>query len=374
MTLKLSKPQPMPAGLHTLADHERHAQSVLAPEVWSYFHGAAGDGLTAQANQNDWQRVALHPRVLQQRKGPNTSVRLLGKSIATPLLAAPMAQQGLLHADAELAMALACSALGAGMVLSTQGNTSLEHVAAVYRQDGVSHPLWFQLYPLADRAWQLELLQRLCQSGYEAVVLTVDAPIQGVRDAERRTGFSHLSRLPLPNTPRTAALPARDLATIVQQAPDWDDVHWLVQHSPLPVLLKGITHPVDADIACQAGVAGIVVSNHGGRVLDTMPSTASLLPAVAAAVDRRCNILVDGGIRRGTDVFKALALGAQAVLVGRPLAYGLANAGAAGVAHVLRLLLDEFLATLILCGCDGAENITMSHVSRNIIYNENHYR
>lgn len=375
MTLPIGKPQPVPAGLCTLADHEHYAQSVLPPDVWAYFNGAAGDGITARHNASDWQRLTLHPRVLQTLNTPTTEVSLLGKRIPVPLLAAPVAQQGLLHPEAEMATALACSALGAGMVLSMQSNTPLEQVAAIYQPSQSSGALWFQLYPSSNRTGLLELFERVCQAGYEAIVVTVDAPIQGVRDAERRAGLPDVSHLRQPNSPTAVHQGPRDLSTLALQAPKWDDVHWLVQHSPLPVLLKGITHPLDADLACQAGAAGIVVSNHGGRVLDTLPSTAALLPAIVSAVAQRCDILVDGGIRRGTDVFKALALGAQAVLLGRPLAHGLANAGSSGVAHVLRLLTDEFLAALVLNGCSSPKNITSSHViCPPSIYNENHYR
>jgi 4-hydroxymandelate oxidase len=169
-----------------------------------------------------------------------------------------------------------------------------------------------------------------------------------VRDAERRAGFALAAGFPAPHLPPKAG--DGDLACLLARAPTWDDVVWLRGESPLPLLLKGITHPADAALACDLGVAGIVVSNHGGRVLDTVPATAKLLPGIVDEVRGRCAVLVDGGVRRGTDVVKAIALGADAVLVGRPVLYGLANAGATGVAHVLRLLLDEFAAAMALCG------------------------
>ncbi|HEX5805240.1 MAG TPA: alpha-hydroxy acid oxidase [Macromonas sp.] len=357
MTPSTVRPQPLPPGLFTLADHERHAQTVLAPELWSYFHGAAADEITARANVSDWQRLGLCPRVLRQLTVPDTSAQLLGRTVPAPLLAAPLALQGLLHPDGELATALASSALGAGLVLSTQSNVPMERVAEVHLGGTQQGPLWFQLYCLGNRDWQLETAQRAANAGFEALVVTVDAPVQGVRDRERRSGFALPPNLPLPNAPRTLSGRAAGLNELLRHTACWDDIHWLIQHAPLPVLLKGITHPLDADLACQAGAAGIVVSNHGGRVLDTLPSTAVLLPAVVSAVAQRCDVLVDGGIRRGTDVLKALALGASAVLIGRPVAYGLANAGASGVAHVLRLLMDELTAAMLLCGITKLQDI-----------------
>lgn len=341
-------PPGLPPGLASLADHEDHARRVLDPRVWAYFSGGAGDGITLRANREAWDAIGLRPRVLAALAGLDTRSSLLGRAWPAPILVAPMAYQGLLHPDGERATALAAAALGAGLVLATQSGTPLEDVARVFLPDADRGPLWFQLYWLGDRAWIGELAARAHRAGYEALVLTVDAPVQGVRDAERRAGFA------LPRGRASSHLPppsgGQDLASLLARAATWDDVEWLLAHSPLPVLLKGVTHPADAERACALGVAGLVVSNHGGRVLDTMPATASFLPGVAEVVRGRCAVLVDGGVRRGTDIVKALALGADAVLVGRPVAYGLANAGAAGAAHVLRLLRDELMAAMALCG------------------------
>ncbi len=362
MNIPVPRLQALPPGIHTLADHESLARQQLDPAVWAYFSGGAADETTLHANQQAWRDLPLHPRVLQPLAGLHTRVRLLERDWPTPLLVAPMAHQRLLHDDGERATALAAAAQGAGMVLSTQSSTPLEHAAALHLQDSDRGPLWFQLYALGDRGWQLELMQRAAQAGYEALVLTVDAPVNGVRDRERRAGFA----LPPGYTPAHSP-PSHHTSDswskLLAHAPTWDDVRWLLAHAPLPVLLKGITHPADAQLATELGVAGLVVSNHGGRVLDTLPATARLLPAIVSAVQGRCTVLVDGGIRRGTDVFKALALGADAVLVGRPVAYGLANAGAAGVSHVLRLLRDELQATMALCGCQTVQNIQASHLN-----------
>jgi 4-hydroxymandelate oxidase len=338
----------LPPGLVNLADHEAHARRVMDSRAWAYFSGGAGDAITMRANRDAWDAIELRPRVLAPLAGLDTRTTLLGRTCPAPLLVAPMAHQGLAHRDGERATALAASALGVGMVLATQSGTSLEEVAQDYLPEADRGPMWFQLYWQGDRSWARELAARAQRAGYEALVLTVDAPLQGVRDAERRSGFALPAGYPAPHLPPKAG--EGDLAGLLAKAPTWDDVAWLRGESPLPLLLKGITHPADADLACDLGVAGIVVSNHGGRVLDTVPATARLLPGIVDEVRGRCAVLVDGGVRRGTDVVKAIALGADAVLVGRPVLYGLANAGATGVAHVLRLLLDEFAAAMALCG------------------------
>jgi 4-hydroxymandelate oxidase len=338
----------LPRGLASLADHEDRAGLALDPRVWAYFSGGAGDGITLRANRAAWDGIGLRPRVLAPLAGLDTRTTLLGRDWPAPILVAPMAHQGLAHPDGERATALAASALGAGMVLATQSGTPLEDVAGIFLPEAVRGPLWFQLYGFGDRAWMRAMAARAHRAGYDALVLTVDAPVQGVRDAERRAGFALPPGFPAPHLPPSAG--PRDLASLLAQAPTWGDVSWLLAESPLPLLLKGITHPADAERACALGVAGLIVSNHGGRVLDTTPATATFLPRVAEAVRGRCVVLVDGGVRRGTDIVKAIALGADAVLVGRPIVYGLANAGAAGVAHVLRLLHDELEAAMALCG------------------------
>lgn len=343
----------LPPGLVNLADHEAQARARVPDAVWAYWAGGAADETTLRANPSAWAQLPLRPRVLRPLAGLSTATTLLGQAYPTPLLVAPMARHGLAHPDAERATALAASALGVGLVLSMQSHTPLEAVAPLMRSPEPQGPLWFQLYHLGDRAWTLELAHRAHAAGYQALVLTVDAPLQGVRDRERRAGFAQLPVGPQPHWPPVTDTPVNLLA----QAPTWDDVRWLQEKSPLPLLLKGVTHPADATQALSLGVAGLIVSNHGGRVLDTVPPTARLLPALADAVQGRCALLVDGGIRRGTDVFKALALGADAVLLGRPVLWGLANAGATGVAHVLRLLLDEFWATMALCGVTRVSDI-----------------
>lgn len=353
---------PLPAGVVTLADHEAHARTVLDDNAWAYFSGAAADGLTLRANRSAWDALTLLPRVLQPLAGGHTRVQLLGRTLAHPLLVAPVAYQRLAHPDGELATALAAAAQGAGMILSTQSSTRLEHVAKAVRDDAQRGPLWFQLYLQADPGVTRELVQRAERAGYEALVVTVDAPVNGVRDAERRAGFRLPPGISAVNLPAADPLPPGAQQVPLFQgllaiAPTWREVEWLQSITTLPVILKGILHPDDARQAAALDVAAVVVSNHGGRTLDTAPASAAMLPRIADAVGSSLPLLVDGGIRRGTDVLKAMALGARAVLVGRPAVWGLANAGAVGVAHVLRLLQDELEIAMGLCGVATLERI-----------------
>lgn len=349
----------------TLADHEQRARELLDPAAWAYLFGGAADEITLRANQQAWQDLRLRPRVLQPLAGGHTRVDLLGRTLAHPILVAPMAYQRLAHPQGELASALAAAVLGAGVVLSTQASVLLEEVAPLVQGEPARGPLWFQLYLQPERDRTLALVRRAEAAGFEALVLTVDAPVQGPRDRERRAGFV----LP-PGIAAVNLLPSHPAAdvrgglfdTLLRTSPTWDDLAWLRGQTALPILLKGITHPDDARLGIEHGATGLIVSNHGGRTLDTMPSTAALLPAVVAVAGGQVPVLVDGGIRRGTDVFKALALGASAVLVGRPVLHGLTTGGANGVAHVLRLLIDELEIAMALCGCRSPDQISAGHL------------
>ncbi len=270
----------LPPGIVTLADHEAHARTRLEAATWAYLSGGAADEITLRANCDAWDRLQLLPRVLQPLAGGHTRVQLLGRTLAHPMLLAPVAYHRLAHADGELATAHAAAAQQAGLVLSTQASTQLEDVAQAIRHEPDRGPLWFQLYLQADRGFTRELVQRAETAGYEALVLTVDAPVSGARDRERRAGF----RLPpgvravnLDGLSRSA--PVRNGAAtlcdgLLQHAPSWDDVAWLQAQTRLPILLKGVLHPDDARQAATLKIAGLVVSNHGGRTLDTTPATA----------------------------------------------------------------------------------------------------
>lgn len=356
---------PLPPGLHSLADHEAHARSVLDAATWAYFNGGSADEVTLRANAAAWSRLALRPRVLRPLAGLTPQVTLLGRTLPHPLLVAPVAFQRLAHPDGERATAQAAAAQGAGFVLSTQASTPLEDVAADVLNDPGRGPLWFQLYFQRERAATLDLVRRAAAAGFEALVLTVDAPVQAPRDTQLRAGFRVPAGLAV-NLPLAApGESAAALADLLRTAPTWDDVAWLRAHTRLPLLLKGVVHPEDAREALRQGVDALIVSNHGGRALDTVPASAELLPALARAVEGRLPLLADGGIRRGTDVLKAIALGARAVLVGRPVIWGLANAGAVGVAHVLRLLRDELEIAMALCGCVRLDPEILNNVIAN---------
>ncbi|MCZ4313996.1 alpha-hydroxy acid oxidase [Comamonadaceae bacterium G21597-S1] len=349
----------LPQGIVSLADHARHAAQYMDANAKAYFDGAAADQITLDANAAAWQDWQLVPRVLRDLRAGHTRQSLLGRTLQHPILLAPVAYQRMAHADGELAAAHAAAAQGAGMVLSMQASVPMEAVAHAMGQSATAGPLWFQLYLQQDRGFVRALVQQAEDTGFQALVLTVDAPVHGARDQERRFGFRlpdgvsavNLTRLRRSAVHGQAVPPGALCAGLMQQAPRWDDVAWLLQQTRLPVLVKGILHPDDALLARDMGVAGIIVSNHGGRTLDTAWPSACALPAVAQALEGALPILVDGGIRRGTDVLKALALGASAVLIGRPVIHGLVNAGAVGVAHVLKLLRDELEIAMALSGC-----------------------
>ncbi|MDP9938205.1 alpha-hydroxy acid oxidase [Ectopseudomonas alcaliphila] len=355
----------IPADLVSARDYERYALERLDGNALAYLQGGAGDELTCQANLQAWQEWALLPRMLRDLRGGHTRCQLLGDSLQHPIVLAPIAYQHLFHAEGERASALAAGVMGGAAVLSSFASTRLEEVAEV-----AQGPLWFQLYWQGSGPATLALAQRAEAAGYRALVLTVDAPVSGVRNREQRAGF----RLPpdiravnLEQAVQLLPLPEGGSAVfngLMAVAPGWQDVAWLCQHSRLPVLLKGILHVEDARLAVEAGAAGVIVSNHGGRVLDSQWPALRSLASIRAELGAGVPVLVDGGIRRGSDVFKALALGADAVLIGRPYAHALATAGALGVAHLLRLLREELEVTMALCGCRDLSGISGEMVQR----------
>lgn len=355
--------QQIPAGVLCAGDYEAHARRALDANAWAYFSSHAGDGLTARANEADWQGIELLPRVLRPAAQLSTAGELLGHAVPWPVLVAPMALQRMAHADGELGMALAAAAQGAGMVLSSQASMPLETVASALQGDAGRGPFWLQLYFRPQRAETLALVRRAEAAGCEALVVTVDAAVRAARPAELRAGFRLPPGITTVNLPPGPAGPD-SLQAMVAQAPGWHDVAWLRAQTSLPLLLKGVLHPADVREAVGLGVDGLIVSNHGGRTLDTAVATARALPQLVDAARGTVPLLVDGGIRRGSDIFKALALGAQGVLVGRPVLWGLATAGAAGAAHVLRLLRDEFEVTMAQCGATTLADIQPDLLAR----------
>lgn len=342
-----------------LAELESAAEARLSAMASGYYAGAARDGLTLRENRAAWDRLRLYYRVLVDVSLRSCSTTVLGQRMAMPILAAPTAFHCLAHPDGERATARGCGAAGVGMVLSTLSTVAMEDVAAA-----ASGPLWFQLYVYRDRAVTRSLVQRAEAAGYSALVLTVDAAIIGAREDDARNRFH------LPAGMTAANLTGAGMGTIsageegsgleryvrelLTPRLTWADLDWLVAQTRLPVLVKGIVRADDAVMAVDHGAAGVVVSNHGGRQLDGAPPTAEALPAVVAAVGDQVDVLVDGGIRRGSHVLRALSMGARAVLVGRPVLWGLAVDGADGVAGMFSMLAAELDEAMALCGCPSA--------------------
>ena len=317
--------------LITLDDYEREARGTIGPAAWEYIHSGAADEHTLRWNRDAYARIKLSPRVGCDVSAIDTRCRLLEHELAHPIMLAPVAAHSLAHPDGEVATADAARETKTGMVLSSYTSRPVEDVLKVGPE-----PLWFQLY-VQERAATKALTSRTAELGFSALCLTIDTPTSGARDRQARAGFE------FPTLPYRTVEPGDNPCT-------WDDIRWIREAAALPLVLKGILHPADADLAIEAGAAAIIVSNHGGRNLDTVPATIDALPRVAERVAGRVPVLVDGGIRRGTDVLKALALGASAVLIGRPYVYGLAVGGAAGAAAVIEILRRELTQAMALTG------------------------
>jgi 4-hydroxymandelate oxidase len=354
------------ADLVEISDYERLAPERMSRMAWEYFSGGAADELTMRWNHEAYQRIRLLPRNLVDVSKLDTRLRLLGRDLPHPILLAPIAYQRLVHPDGELATACGADAAEATMVLSTFSTITLEEVASA-----AARPPWFQLYIQPDRGFTLELVRRAEAAGFEALVLTVDTPILGARYRESRINFALPPGMEKANfRNRPGALVShrpqgRDIySELLDPKVTWRDVDWLLSQTRLPLILKGILGSDDAERAVASGAAGLVVSNHGGRVLDTVPATIDALPAIVAKVAGRRPVLVDGGIRRGTDVLKALALGAAAVFIGRPYVYGLAVAGAEGVTRVVGILRREFEMAMALTGRPSLASIDPSVLYR----------
>lgn len=346
----------------SLADYERDAERVLDPGAFGYYVGGAGDELTLRDNLAAWRRWAILPRVLTGVGERDPSVEVLGRRRPHPLVIAPMAFQRLAHPDGELATAVAAAQTSAVMCLSTLSTSGLDAVA----ESAPEATRWFQVYVFRDRGVTREMVSQAVKHGYEALVVTVDLPIMGVRERDLRSGVdAAASAVPsaLAAGARNSLTPA-DFAGLIDPDLRWADIEKLVAESPLPVVVKGVLAPEDAVLAAEHGARGVVVSNHGGRQLDTVPAGVDALPAVVEAAGDRLDVLVDGGIRRGTDVLKALALGARAVMVGRPVLWGLAVDGPTGAATVLRILLGELDAALALTGSPRAGELSPAVVRR----------
>lgn len=353
--------------LASLADFEKAARAKMDPMAYDYVSGAAGDEITLAWNHDAFGDLKLRSRVLVDVSRIDTSTTVLGQPLAHPILLAPTAYHKLVHREGELATARGAAAAKAPLIVSSFATTKIEDIASV-----APAPLWFQLYVQPDRGFTRALVERVQAAGVRAIVLTVDTPVLGARNRETRIGFKLPAGMARENLvdldAQVAAATHRPpegqiYSAVLEPRLTWKDVDWLRSISKVPVLLKGILDADDAKRAVGSGANGIIVSNHGARNLDTVPATITALPRVTEAVSGRIPVLMDGGIRRGTDVLKALALGASAVAIGRPYLYGLAVDGHNGVARVVDILRTELEMAMALTG-----RTTIAAIDRSVLW------
>ena len=352
-----------------LSEYEALARSRLQPSHWDYYQSGANDEVTLRENREAFQRIRLRPRMLVDVNAIEMHTTVLGSEVSAPILVAPMAYHKLAHREGEIATARGAAAAGTLMCVSTMATTAIEDIA-----QAATGPLWFQLYVFKDRSISTSLVRRAERAGYRALVLTVDAPIIGQREPDIRNGFGLPPHLKLENfhgdlaNEQAGAPGESSLAAYAEAQFDltltWEALDWLRSITTLPVVVKGILTAEDAHLAVEHGAAGIVVSNHGGRQLDGVWAGIDALPEVVEAVAGRCEVYMDGGVRRGTDVLKALALGARAVLLGRPVLWALAVDGEAGVERALTLLKDELRLAMMLSGRPTLASIDRSLIVR----------
>ncbi len=351
----------LPTDLVSLSDYARYAPKHIPHAIYEYIAGGGADEVTLNRNRAKLDDLHILPTALNDSTQGTTQTEILGEVWRHPMMLAPIAFHKLVHPDGEVATAQAASILETGMMVSTLSSVELETIA-----DELDSPKWFQLYFQQSRDFTLSLVKRAQAAGYSALVITIDAPLHGIRNRAQRAGFSLPEGVSAVNLKDRPPLPSAsfDLSQsivfqgMMSEAPTWADIQWLQSQTDMPVVLKGILNPKDAVKAQSLGMAGVIVSNHGGRTLDCLPSSIEMLPKVRAAVGSDYPVLFDGGIERGTDVFKALALGADAVLIGRPQLYSLAVAGAMGVGHMLRVLREELEVTMALAGTPTIDEIT----------------
>jgi len=336
--------------MRTIAELEALARERLEPAHYDYYAGGAGDESTLWANEAEFRRRVLVPRALRRVDNRDLTTEIAGTTLALPILVCPTAFHRLAHPDGELATAQAAAEAGTVFTVSMASTTSVEDIAKV------AAPLWFQLYPQPDREFTRAVVRRAEEAGVKALVVTVDSAVYSRRERDHRNGFLDLPPGFVAENMRDATGQVRSIE--MSGVLDWSELDWLRSITELPLLLKGIVHPEDARQAVEAGVAGIFVSNHGGRQLDGAIASLAALPEVVSVVDGRVPIVLDGGVRTGSDVVKALALGADAVGIGRPVLWGLAAAGQEGVAEVLARLREETDIAMALCGARTPRELT----------------
>lgn len=343
----------------SLDDFEQHARAVLPTVAADYFRSGAWGEVTVRENRTAWDCLRIHYRVMVDVSKRSTAATILGQQASMPVVVAPTALHGMAHPDGELATVRAAGAAGVPFTLSSLSTTSVEDVCAA-----ASGPVWMQMYIGKDRGFVRALAQRAQAAGCTALVLTVDTPVWGVRERDLRNHFRVPDHLRIVNLERPGGPTGhvgrgigQSLGWTIDDTLTWKDFEWLRDATSLPVLVKGVCRPEDAAQAVALGARGVIVSNHGGRQLDSAPPTAETLEPVAQVVAGRAAVLVDGGVRRGTDVLKALALGATAVAVGRPVLWGLATAGEDGVKQVLAILKQELDVSMALAGLTSVHSV-----------------
>jgi isopentenyl diphosphate isomerase/L-lactate dehydrogenase-like FMN-dependent dehydrogenase len=357
----------IPQDLVSAEDYRRYAKAHLPSAIFEYVDGGGADELTLSRNRQQLDKLLIKPRVLADVTEGSTATTFLDETLRHPLMLAPIAFHKLAHPEAEIATANAADVLETGMVTSTLASVSMEAIA-----EATGQAKWFQLYFQESRDFTLSLIERAEKAGYSKLVVTVDAPLHGIRNRAQRAGFvlpDHIEAVNLaerPPLPRKAFSPDESIIFqgMMSEAPTWSDIEWLIQQTSLPVILKGILSEEDAVKAQSMGVSAVVVSNHGGRTLDCLPSSIEMLPRIRAVVGEDYPLILDSGIQRGTDVFKAIAMGANLVWLGRPYFYALSVAGSLGVAHLLRLLREELEVTMSLAGCTKIADICPSYILR----------
>jgi isopentenyl diphosphate isomerase/L-lactate dehydrogenase-like FMN-dependent dehydrogenase len=338
-------------------DYERLAAERLEPGAHGYYAGGAGDELTLRDNVEAYRRWVLRPRMLVDVEPCSTATTVLGQEVSMPLLVAPVAFQRVAHPDGEVATARAARDAGTIMCLSTIATSTPAEIA------DVGGPRWFQLYVFRDEGVTRELIAQARAGGYGALVLTIDAPVRGNRERDVRSAFAIPADISVASIGRGGLTP-QQVFEMISPSLTWHDLERIAGEAGMPLLVKGVLTAEDAVLACEHGAAGIVVSNHGGRQLDGVAATIDALPEVVEAVGGRVEVLVDGGIRRGSDVVKALALGARAALAGRAVLWGLAVNGEDGARHVLEIFRSEILNALQLLGCVSPAEVGRDRVGR----------
>jgi len=348
--------------LLNVLDYEKASQSLLEPQAYDYYQSGAMSEHTLIDNITAYQRIKFLPRVLKDVSSINTSIKLAGRVLRLPLIISPTAFLGMAHPDGELAVAKAANNSNTIMVCSTMSNTPIEEITSV-----TNAAVWFQLYVYKDKQATLALIERAKNAGCEALVITVDAPFLGQRERDVKNQFQLPSHLKMSNLHalKNSHLPDKEghsglahyFESLIDKSLTWRDIGWIKEHANMPVYLKGILHPQDAKLAIEYGVDGIFVSNHGGRQLDGSIASIDALPGIIKSVNQQIPVILDGGIRRGSDILKALALGAQCAGIGRPVIWGLSHSGQQGVEDIFNIFQSELELTMALAGCSDVSSI-----------------